>query len=116
MNLSEIRKSAFLARKSFESGSVDYSFLSKLYSKYNRVKNIGSFIEKSKNIFPHLNCGLTSVYLKSVFSGGKIINGKYKNHNHTFLLSGNKIIVDITADQYSGPKVYAGLLKKPWSL
>jgi len=47
---------------------------------------------------------------------GEIVQGKYQNENHTFLMLEDNQIVDITADQYGGPKVYVGDLKLPWSL
>ena len=67
-------------------------------------------------MFPNLNCGLATVYLRKLFSDGKIVNGKYQNKNHTFLLLEDSVVVDITSDQYGGPKVYVGLLQSPWSL
>ena len=112
----KIKQIATKTRDEFEAWKIDEIRLKKLYQNYNYIKDINPFIKHSKKIFPHLNCGLTSVYLKSLFSGSKIINGKYKNHNHTFLLLNKSIIIDITSDQYEGPKIYVGPLKSPWSL
>ena len=67
-------------------------------------------------MFPNLNCGLATVYLRKLFSDGRIVNGKYKDNNHTFLLLEDSVVVDITSDQYGGPKVYVGPLQSPWSL
>lgn len=56
-----------------------------------------------------------TVYLNHLFSAGEIVNGKFKGNNHTFLLLDQNIVVDITADQYGGPRVYVGEMKLPWS-
>jgi hypothetical protein len=109
-------KTIKITRKSFESSSIDDNLLINLYSRYNKDAGDASlFIKRAKKLFPKLNCGLSSLYLQKVLGGGKIINGKYKGQNHTFLLSNNTII-DITADQYGGPRIYVGPLKKPWIL
>jgi hypothetical protein len=111
-----LKKIAMDARKMFESGLADKKELTELYLEYNKnVEDVDLFIKRAKDLFPELNCGLASVYLQKTLGGGEIINGKYKNKKHTFLLLGNKIL-DITADQYGGPKTYIGPLKKPWSL
>ena len=58
------------------------------------MKDVDSFVNKSKELFPKLNCGLTTVYLKRVLGEGEIIQGKYKDENHTFLLIDKEIIVE----------------------
>lgn len=101
-------------RKDFEKKLISKNILKRLYEEYNPQVNSNKFVTEAEKIFPKLNCGLTSVYLKNLL-GGKIVQGKYKRHNHTFLLlQGN--IIDITADQYDGPKIYVGKLKSPWRL
>ncbi|MDD5437790.1 MAG: hypothetical protein PHC70_01455 [Patescibacteria group bacterium] len=100
-------------RLEFEKKRVSKIKLKNLYFKYNPVINVISFIKEAEKLFPKLNCGLTSVYLKNVL-GGEVIQGKYGQHKHTFLLL-NDQVVDITADQYGGPKVYIGELRYPWS-
>ena len=101
-------------RREFESSETFNSSLSKLYIKYNPgVQNIQKFIKTAKSIFPSLNCGLTTLYLQNKL-GGEIVNGKYKNQNHTFLMIEDTVI-DITADQYKGPLIYIGALKQPWT-
>lgn len=103
-------------RKQFEMGEIDYYLLKKLYEKYNpRLKNVDLFLERSKILFPKLNCGLTSIYLQHILDGGYVVNGKYKNNNHTFLVF-NENIIDITSDQYDGSKIYIGPAIFPWSL
>ena len=101
-------------RMDFENRRIDVNRLKRLYQEYNPIDNIQLFISSAKKMFPHLNCGLASVYLKSLFPNSKIINGKFNGHNHTFLKI-NDVIIDITSDQYDGPKVYVGELKQPWS-
>ena len=103
-------------RSNFEKQEVDYLLLRKLYTKYNKIPSIDSFMEKAKSLFPKLNCGLASLYIQNKLGKGELIKGKYKNQNHTFLLLENNTIIDITSDQYGGPKVYIGPLKKPWGL
>jgi len=115
MKLVEVNKKAFIIRNDFEKNKINYTLLKKEYMKYNKIKGIHRFIKKSKILFPKLNCGLASVYLKH-FLGGEVIKGKYKKQDHTFLFLGNKIVVDITADQYGGPKIYIGPIKEPWSV
>ena len=115
MQRSLITVIASKVKADFEAGRIERKVLKKLYQQYNRINNIDIFLKSAGNMFPELNCGLTSVYLKKIFPDGEIINGKYENNNHTFILL-NDFVVDITADQYGGPKVYVGTLKRPWAL
>ncbi|HIH43188.1 TPA: hypothetical protein HA246_06100 [Candidatus Woesearchaeota archaeon] len=103
-------------RADFEARKIDEVELKLLYQQYNPLEDIDIFMQRAGEMFPNLNCGLTTVYLKKLFPNGKLINGRYKNNNHTFLLLDESIVVDITSDQYDGPKVYVGPLQKPWSL
>ena len=103
------------ARTVFEHKSVNKKILQTLYEKYTTVPDCKQFIERASDLFPKLNCGLASVYLQYLLKKGRIIQGKYGENNHTFLLVKNTII-DITADQYGGPKIYIGPLQVPWSL
>ncbi len=107
-----LKLKALQVRKQFENKEIDDCLLKDLYSRYASVENIGLFIKTALNQFPKLNCGLASVYLQHLL-GGKMIKGKYEDSNHTFLLVKDQV-VDITADQYGGPKVYVGELKLPW--
>lgn len=117
MNHKGVKKIAQEIRTEFEKNSIDPDVLINLYKKYNpSVKQTRLFVRKSKKLFPNLNCGLATIYLKKTIGEGKIIHGKYRNEKHTFLLLGKNTIVDITADQYGGPRVYVGQLRKPWSL
>jgi hypothetical protein len=116
-----IHNIAVAVRILFETNQVPKQLLKNLYNDYNSdIEDLDLFLERAKELFPSLNCGLTSVYLKDVLKEGKIVNGKYNENNHTFLLientSNNTIIVDITADQYGGPKVYVGPLQSPWTV
>ena len=116
MNLFKIEQMASKVRADFEANIIDESELKSLYQKYNPIDDIDIFMAKAKKMFPNLNCGLASIYLQKLFSNGKIVNGKYKNNNHTFLMLKESIIIDITSDQYGGPRVYVGPLQSPWSL
>jgi len=116
MNLKEIKKIAEKARKDFEKSKISKEELAKLYNKYNPDVVAKNFVEEAEKLFPKLNCGLTSIYLKNKILRFKIVKGRYNDYNHTFLLVDKKLIVHITADQYDGPKVYAGPIKKPWTI
>lgn len=108
------KKVAHQTRHLFESGAVNHELLVGLYREYADVGDTLHFVAKAKDIFPNGNCGLTSLYLKKQL-GGKVVQGKYKEHNHTFLLI-DDIVIDITADQFGGPGVYVGHLQLPWAL
>jgi hypothetical protein len=86
-----------------------------LYKQYNNIPQIDLFVRQAKELFPELNCGLASIYLKDKLKKGIIVQGTYAGENHTFLLI-NQIVIDITADQYGGPEVYVGPLEEPWKL
>jgi hypothetical protein len=105
-----------IARKLFETGLINDNLLIDLYNHYNKdVGNTNLFIKRAKDLFPKLNCGLASVYLQKLLGEGEVIGGKYKDQDHTFLLL-KRMVIDITADQYGGPRVYIGPLKRPWAL
>ncbi len=116
MNLEEIRTIAEKVREEFEKRRVSDDLIKRLYIEYNPIPNVESFLKQAKNLFPILNCGIASVYLKRRIKDSKIVQGKYKDNNHTFLITEENLIVDITSDQYGGPKVYVGPIKIPWSL
>jgi hypothetical protein len=100
-------------RTDFDQKNVNIRDLSRLYQAFNPVPNIDMFVLEALKMFPELNCGLATVYLQSKL-GGEIIKGKYQERYHTFLMLGDQI-VDITADQYGGPRIYVGPLQAPWS-
>ena len=110
---SEIQAVAEKVRMEFEQKRIPKETLSMLYSEYNPDVDGNIFTTEAEKIFPRLNCGLTSIYLKKML-GGEVIRGKYDGHDHTFLLLNNQVI-DTTADQYRGPRVYVGELKLPWT-
>jgi hypothetical protein len=115
MSRKKIAKVAEVARKAFETNSISRKLLIKLYSHYNPDVEINSFLDDAAKLFPAMNCGLASVYLQHKLHQGEIVYGSYDGHNHAFLSLGETII-DITADQFGGPKVYVGPPEKPWSL
>lgn len=113
--MNSIKQIAHDSRYAFEQKTINTALLKKLYKKYTTIPNIDIFLQQAQHLFPHLNCGLASVYLKNILPTSQIIQGSYKGNPHTFLLF-KKTIIDITADQYGGPKIYIGPLKQPWSL
>ncbi|MFB6145854.1 MAG: hypothetical protein ABEJ99_05125 [Candidatus Nanohaloarchaea archaeon] len=109
-----IEKTAADVREQFQSGDIDVEQLEQLYSGYSDVDDVKEFVSKGVEKFPELCCGLASIYLKDRLGKGEVINGSYSDKNHTFLrVDGN--ILDITADQFGGPKLYFGPPEKPWS-
>ena len=100
-------------RKKFERAEIEKSELVRLYSIYNPNVDSSIFVEEAIKIFPKLNCGLASVYLQELL-GGEIVRGYYDGYPHTYLLLSGQVI-DVTSDQYGGPKVYVGELKLPWT-
>ncbi len=117
MDLSEIGRIASEARQDFELGRAYTQRLGDIYSEYSGVlaDHVYGFMEMAKLSFPSWNCGLATAYMKDKLQSGEIIRGKYNGSDHTFLLLDNGMIVDVTADQFGGPAVYVGPLKKPWS-
>lgn len=103
-------------RERFEATNLDGEFLAKLYGAYADVGDVKRFVDQALKMFPRLSCGIASVYLQHELGEGTIIQGKYGSHDHTFLRLDDGTIVDITADQYGGPKTYVGELRPPWSL
>jgi hypothetical protein len=117
MNLLSINKIANETRREFEAYTYDFKSLKRLYGKYApEITKIDLFIDRATQLFPTGNCGLASLYLQNKLSSGRIVNGSYKKENHTFLFLEEEILVDITADQFGGPKIYIGKLKYPWKL
>ena len=116
IRIDEIIKIAEETRRKFELGEIDKKQLARLYMDYSPLDNIRLFLRQANEFFPRLNCGVTTIYLKEVFGDGDVIKGRYNNENHTFLLIDGDTVVDITADQYGGPKVYVGPLKRPWKI
>ena len=103
-------------RRQFESGKVPQLLLALEYFRYNPISDVTRFIYSAGEMFPKLNCGIASTYLRGELGAGQIVTGSYNGVKHTFLLLDGRVVVDITADQFGGPSVYIGALKKPWSL
>jgi len=102
-------------RLDFEAGRVDRKLLARLYRPYADVGDVDQFVNDASRSFPEGNCGLASLYLRHLLKMGDIVQGRYGPHSHTFLKIGDDII-DITADQFGGPRTYVGLIMKPWSV
>ncbi len=116
MELEKIKKIAKKVREKFERGNISKELIKKLYIEYRLIQNVDSFFKRADQLFPNLNCGIASVYLKRKIKDSKIVQGKYKDNNHTFIITQDNLIVDITSDQYGGPKIYVGPIKSPWCL
>lgn len=116
MKLQKLKQITQKARKDFEMQRINEVELNRLYTQYNPLENIDSFLLSTRGLFPRLNCGLASVYLQNLIPESEVIRGRFKNNNHTFLLVKKEIIIDITSDQYGGPKVYVGPIKIPWAI
>lgn len=111
----DLKKKASRVRKQFERGAIPPFVLAGLYDSYNPVTEITRFVSVAQEIFPRLSCGLASTYLRQLLQKGVVVNGTYEGNGHTFLLIDDCLVVDITADQFGGPKVYVGPLQIPWS-
>ena len=116
VDMKSVENIAMRARELFDSRQIDTARLASLYQRYNSLEDVTKFVAKGMQNFPHLCCGLASVYLREEIGFGQIIYGTYHSHRHSFLLIDGRLVVDITADQFGGPKVYVGALKLPWSL
>lgn len=101
------------ARNLFEKSQIPRGKLRELYLEYNHIENINDFLDQAQAMFPVLNCGLASVYLRNIVGDGEVMRGNYKGEGHTFLLL-DSVVIDITADQFDGPPVYVGPLVLPW--
>ena len=115
MSMDEIKTIAESIRAEFENGTIPLNLVKSLYQSYNPLENIDIFFDEARKLFPKGSCGIASVYLNAQIKGSRIIRGRYNEKKHTFLLVNNNI-VDITADQYGGPKVYIGPIVSPWNL
>lgn len=113
---SHVLDTAYSARRLFESGHVYDQNLITLYEQYNPLQNPDLFFSQAKDLFPNLNCGIASVYLKHRLGKGVIVQGQFQNHGHTFLLLDEDMVLDITADQFGGPAIYFGPLSLPWAV
>jgi hypothetical protein len=103
---------AWRARLDFESGRTPPDLLKRLYGAYNpSTGKIHSFVACARKLFPHLNCGVASVYLQHVLGMGSVVTGAFAGHLHSFLLYHHNLVIDITADQFGGPRLYVGALR-----
>lgn len=114
LSVEAIQTEASLARSAFENREIPRDLLVRLYRHYNPTIEIDSFLDQAAELFPALNCGLASAYLQYTLDQGEIITGSYDNHRHTFLKV-DALIVDITADQFGGPRIYLGPMRNPWA-
>lgn len=100
-------------RAAFEAGSHDDCIAAAAYRAYTSMADIELFLRRARALFPALNCGLCSAYLRSVLGRGSIVRTTYNGHPHT-VLAIDSVIVDITADQFGGPPIYVGAAMPLW--
>ena len=100
-------------RQAFEAGLFDVAVARLAYRAYAPGLDIDLFLARSHALFPALNCGLCSAYLRAVLQRGSIRRGYYDGEPHTVLMVGSTVI-DVTADQFGGPAVYVGPERPPW--
>ena len=100
-------------RRAFERDEFYIALARTAYGAYAPDIDIDLFLNRARRIFPALNCGLCSTYLAAVLGCGIVRRGKYGTEGHTVLMVG-PVVVDITADQFGGPRVYVGALQLPW--
>jgi hypothetical protein len=102
-------------RAAFETGTYDEDIAVAAYQADAPVPDIELFLRRARVLFPALNCGLCSAYLRAVLGFGSMARTRYNGHPHTVLAVDN-VIIDITADQFGGPPTYVGAVQPPWIL
>lgn len=110
---------AWDVRRQFETGEAYTERLMRLYRDIlsHNPYGLEDFFRKAKAQFPKRNCGIATVALYDRLGIGEIAKGSsYQGIAHTMLTIGGDrgIMVDITADQFGGPKVYVGQIRDPW--
>ena len=100
-------------RRAFERDEFDIELARAVYGAYAPDIEIDLFLSRARELFPALNCGLCSTYLAAVLGCGVVRRGTYGAAGHTVLMVDRRI-VDITADQFGGPRVYVGAPQLPW--
>ena len=140
MNNSDISRIALTVRNQWETGEIDWEQLEKSYQawvqefgKTNHQLQLNLFgikriVATAKSYFPKGCCGMASCCLADLIPKSKIVHGHYKKTKrwflfwnkttlepHTWVMVNDKLI-DITADQFGGPKIYIGPLLSPWML
>lgn len=125
--IARIEGVAWDVRRQFEEGSVYTWDLMEKYLAYTLTHQVPNELARAvfleaRASFPVGNCGIASVALQDKLDIGELIKGSYgtqdgRREGHSFLLIGGLkgVVVDITSDQFGGPKIYVGRLKEPWS-
>lgn len=113
MSRATLQAKAQDVRRAFERAEFDIALARTVYEAYAPDIDIDLFLSRARELFPALNCGLCSTYLAAVLGCGVVRHGRYGTEGHTVLMVGS-LIVDITADQFGGPRVYVGALQLPW--
>jgi hypothetical protein len=115
VSLATLHAKAQVVRRAFERGEFDLTLARTAYGAYAPDIDIDLFLGRARELFPTLNCGLCSTYLGAALGCGVVRRGRYGAEGHTVLMVGSRI-VDITADQFGGPRVYVGPPQRPWLL
>lgn len=113
---------AYEARAAFEQMTISRALLRKVvrlsYIEEIPDELVDEYIDLLALAFPFENCDLATGYLLEQYGQGELIIGTYDRVPHVCLglfVGLEKIIVDITADQFGGPPVYVGPLVAPWT-
>ena len=119
MTVEKIYEAAAKVRNEFESQSVDRDLLWVRYCRWNPAAwryDKNRYLDLAAASFPLGSCGLASAYLwgEVDVGEGQPKSVYYRGYEHTVLL-GRIAMVDITADQFGGPRVYIGPMLDPWT-
>jgi hypothetical protein len=117
--MSSLYEAALQARHELVNDSVDRGLLYDLFETHSPGPGAEVVVDAALHSFPHLSCDVASVYLRHVLQEGSIVNGKYISTQklalpHTFLMTDELVVIDITADQFGGPEIYVGPPQEPW--
>lgn len=109
------------ARTEFDEKKVERKKLIHLFEKQNPDFGTGAdiIVDLHLRTFPFLACELATIYMQYLLQDGEVTSGSYVTPDgivlpHTFLMFDDLTGVDITADQFRGPKVYVGPIVAPW--
>jgi hypothetical protein len=117
--IDEIYQIATEVREGFELQSLDPKIVWSRYCRWvpdARHWDKDKFLSLANTAFPLGCCGLASAFLSEEVDIGCGIPEHilYKDEPHTILL-GSLAMIDITADQFGGPRIYVGPMVRPWS-
>lgn len=78
---------------------------------------VDKLMETAKRLFPTGCCGLASCLVAAEIPDAKVVTGAYvhdgEERPHTWV-EYESMVVDVTADQFGGPRVYVGEKTSEW--